>query len=161
MPFLFDLDAHARFLGSLPLLVAAELFVHQRKKTTVEQFTDRGLIAPEDLPRFEAAIASSMRLRNSVIIEVLLLVIAFTGGYWLWSDRMALHVATWYGQLAVDGTVNLTLAGYWYAFVSLPILRFILLRWYFRLLIWYRFLWQVARIPLRLNPLHPDQRRCG
>ncbi len=69
------------FLASLPLLVAAELFVHQRKKTTVEQFTDRGLIAPEDLPRFEAAIASSMRLRNSVIIEVLLLVIAFTGGY--------------------------------------------------------------------------------
>ena len=48
---------------------------------------------------------------------------------------MALHVATWYGQRAVDGTVNLTLGGYWYAFVSLPILRFILLRWYFRLLI--------------------------
>jgi len=157
VPFLFDLDAHARFLASLPLLIAAELFVHQRKKTAVEQFTDRGLIAPEDLPRFEAAIASSTRLRNSVIIEVLLLVIAFIGGHWLWNNRVALRVATWYGKHAIDGTVDLMLAGYWYAFVSLPILRFIFLRWYFRLFIWYRFAWQVARLPLHLNTLHPDR----
>ena len=43
-------------------------------------------------------------------------------------------------------------------FVSLPVFRFLLLRWYARLLIvWYRFLWLVARIPLRLNALHPDR----
>ena len=34
-----------------------------------------------------------------------------------------------------------------------------MIRWYFRLFIWARFLWQVSRIPLRLMPLHPD--RCG
>ena len=38
-------------------------------------------------------------------------------------------------------------------------LQFLLLRWYFRLLVWARFLWHVSRIGLALLPTHPD--RCG
>ena len=157
VPFLQDLDAHARFLVSLPLLIFAELFVHQRIRVIVRQFINRGLIAPEELPRFENAVASSMRLRNSMAIEFLVLLVAFIGGHWLWKDQMTLRVATWWGERAADGTVNLNLAGYWYVFISLPLFRFLLLRWYFRLLIWYRFLWLVSKIPLRLNALHPDR----
>jgi hypothetical protein len=41
--------------------------------------------------------------------------------------------------------------------VSLPIFQFLLLRWYFRLFLWMRFLWQVSRIQLVLVPTHPDQ----
>ncbi len=69
---------------------------------------------------------------------------------------MTLHVTSWYA-LPGAGTYSLTWAGFWYAFVSLPIGRFLLLRWYFRLLIWYSFLWRVSRLRLRLNPLHPDR----
>jgi hypothetical protein len=66
-------------------------------------------------------------------------------------------MATWYAHPVGDRT-QLTPPGYWYMFVSLAIFRFILLRWYFRLFVWYRFLWQVSRqIPLRLNALHPDR----
>jgi hypothetical protein len=36
-------------------------------------------------------------------------------------------------------------------------LSVLLLRWYFRLMIWIRFLWQVSRIQLALVPTHPDQ----
>ena len=43
--------------------------------------------------------------------------------------------------------------------VSLPLFQFILLRWYFRLFVWARFLWHVSHIPLKLVPTHPD--RCG
>jgi hypothetical protein len=45
----------------------------------------------------------------------------------------------------------------WYGYVSLPLFQFILCRWYFRLFIWTRFLWQVSRIQLTLIPLHPDR----
>jgi hypothetical protein len=31
------------------------------------------------------------------------------------------------------------------------------LRWYFRIFIWMRFLWQVSRIELSLVPTHPDR----
>jgi len=41
--------------------------------------------------------------------------------------------------------------------VSLPIFQFLLMRWYFRLFIWTRFLWQVSRIELSLIPTHPDR----
>jgi hypothetical protein len=41
--------------------------------------------------------------------------------------------------------------------VSLPIFQFLLVRWYFRLFIWTRFLWQVSRIDLHLIPTHPDR----
>ena len=156
VPFFFDLDVHIKFLISLPLLIGAELIVHRRVRMVVEEFLNRELIAPEDRPRFEGMIARAMRLRNSVVVEVLLLVLAFTGGYWLWRTQSALQVAAWYAAPQA-GSTTLTGAGYWYAFVSLPIGRFILLRWYFRLYIWYVFLWRVSRLPLRLNPLHPDR----
>jgi hypothetical protein len=41
--------------------------------------------------------------------------------------------------------------------VSLPIFQFLLVRWYYRIVIWARFLWQVSRIDLSLIPTHPDR----
>jgi hypothetical protein len=41
--------------------------------------------------------------------------------------------------------------------VSIPIFQFLLFRWYFRMFIWARFLWQVSRINLCLVPTHPDR----
>jgi hypothetical protein len=57
------------------------------------------------------------------------------------------------------GRWHLTPAGFWYVFISIPILQFIFLRWYLRFFIWYRFLWQLSRIDLHLVPTHPD--RCA
>ena len=151
VPFFKHLAVHVRFLISLPLLIMAEIIVHQRVMSVVAQFSSRHLIAPEVQSRFDAAIASAVKLRNSVVAELVLLVLAFTVGYGVWK-QLALGRGSWYGG---HGTPN-TLAGYWYVFVSLPVLRFLLLRWGFRLLIWYRFLWSVSRLPLRLNALHPD-----
>ncbi|MFY9860953.1 MAG: hypothetical protein WBE15_03390, partial [Candidatus Cybelea sp.] len=51
----------------------------------------------------------------------------------------------------------LTPAGICYAYFSLPIFQFVLLRWYFRLFIWARFLTQVSRLKLNLVPTHPDR----
>ena len=69
---------------------------------------------------------------------------------------MALDAATWYATPSAAGS-KLSLAGMWYGYVSLPLFQFLLLRWYFRLFIWARFLWQVSRIELRLVPTHPDR----
>jgi hypothetical protein len=55
------------------------------------------------------------------------------------------------------GRMQLTLTGWWYAFVSVPVYQFLLVRWYYRIAIWMRFLWQVSRIELRLIPTHPDR----
>ena len=155
VPFLYDVDVHVRFLIALPMLIGAELLIHRRLRVIVGQFIERDLLAPDDRPRFERIIADTMRLRNSVAIEIILLVIAFTAGYWAWRAEASLNVVSWYATSGHD-VLSFTPAGYWYAFVSVPIFRFVLLRWYFRLFVWYVFLFRVSRLPLQLNPLHPD-----
>ena len=157
VPFLFDVDVHARFLLALPLLIVAELLVHQRMRVVVGTFVKRGLVPDEARWRFDAAIASAMRLRNSVLAEVLLIALVYgLGVVFIWRRHAAMDVPTWYG-MTVTGKLQPTLAGWWLGCVSLPLVQFILLRWYFRLLIWTRFLWQVSRIDLRLVAIHPDR----
>ena len=156
VPFFYDIDVHVRFLVALPLLLVAELVVHQRIRLTVQQFVERGIVPALTRLRFEALISSAMRLRNSIVIEVLLIVLVLTGGHYLWSSQMALEAATWYAALA-NGQLRFSPAGYWYAFVSIPVFQFLLLRWYFRIFIWARFLWQVSRLDLHLVPTHPDR----
>jgi hypothetical protein len=156
VPFLLDLDVHARFLLTLPLLVVAELVVHQRMRPVARQFLERGLISPPSRARFEAALASAQRLRNSAMAEALLMVFVYAVGLYVWPHYGALGVATWYAEPA-DGGRQLSLAGRWLVYVSLPLFQFMLFRWYFRIFVWIRFLWQVRRCALSLVPTHPDR----
>ena len=97
VPFLLDVEAHARFLVALPLLIVAELVVHQRMRFVVRQFLERNLIPASALTRFEAAIASASRLRNSVLVEVLLIAFVYVVGVLIiWRQYMVLATATWY-----------------------------------------------------------------
>jgi hypothetical protein len=156
VPFLRDPEVHIRFLIALPLLIATEVYAHQRMRPLLRQFVDRGIIAPQDQARFEEIVASELRLRNSVMVELLLLVLVFTVGYSIWRQSLTLTVPTWY-QVSDGAGLRLTAAGWFYAFISLSIFRFILVRWYFRLFVWYRFLWQVKAMPLHFNLFHPDR----
>jgi AcrR family transcriptional regulator len=157
IPFLLDVDVHVRFLVTLPLLIVAELVVHQRMRLVVPQFLERNLIPTSALPRFNAAIASAFRLRNSVLAEVLLIAFVYIiGVLLLWRHYVALTTVTWYAMPTAEG-LKLSVTGLWYAYVSLPIFQFLLVRWYYRMFIWIRFLWQVSRIQLSLIPTHPDR----
>ena len=158
IPFLRDCDLQARFLVALPLLVWAELIVHQRMGGVARNFLTRGLVAAEDLPRFYAAIASAMRVRNSIAVELGLVVVALTIGQWSWRTQVALSSSTWYAVVDSNGW-RLTPAGYWYAYVAIPTFQFILVRWYLRIAIWAWFLWKTSRLHLHLLATHPD--RCG
>ena len=153
--FFRDVEVHVRFLIALPVLIAAELIVHLRIRPVVRRFVERSMVPPEELPRFRAAIDSAVRLRNSIPLELGLLVLVYTFGLWIWNSRVGPDTATWYGT--PGGRWHLTPAGFWYVFISIPVFQFILLRWYWRLFIWFRFLWQVSRLNLHLVPSHPDR----
>ncbi len=157
VPFLLDVEVHVRLLVALPLLIFAEVEVHRRIPPLLRQFRERGLIPERAIARFEAALVSATRLRNSTLAEVLLIGTVYGFGILVvWRNYVALDTDTWYTTVSPDG-VKLTLAGFWYAIVSVPIFQFLLLRWYFRLFIWARLLWQISRIRLQLIPVHPDR----
>ncbi len=157
VPFLKDIDTHLRFLVAVPLLIAAELVVHVRMRPVTKLFLDRNLIPDSARSRFDAAVASAFRLRNSILAEVLLLAFVYgVGILFVWPQYVALNTATWYATPSADGS-KWSMAGLWYVYLSLPVCQFLLLRWYFRLFIWARLLWQLSRIELRLVPTHPDR----
>ncbi len=157
VPFLMDVDVHVKFLVTMPLLIAAELVVHRRMRTLAITFRERNLIPDAAAAQLDAAVASAYRLRNSVAAEVLLIAFVYVVGVTIiWRHYMALDAATWYAIPTVDGS-RLTFAGVWYGYVSLPLFQFLLCRWYFRIFIWTRLLWQVSRIKLKLVPTHPDR----
>jgi hypothetical protein len=157
VPFLRDAAVQTRFLLALPLLIVAEMMVHRSMRPLIGQFLERGLIPETSRASFDAARASSLRLRNSVIAEVLLIAFAYlVGVHYIWPRYGALNVATWYATPAEGGS-RLTAAGWWFVYASLPAFQFLALRWYFRLFVWIRFLWQVTRCKLDLVPTHPDR----
>ena len=86
-----------------------------------------------------------MRLRNSVWVEALLLVLVYVVGVgFLWRRQMALRrtqLAWGDRQRDMAAVARRLVAG----LVSLPLFQFLLLRWYFRLFMWARFLWHVSR----------------
>jgi hypothetical protein len=153
--FFHDVEVHVRFLVALPVLIAAEFLVHMRIRPVVNRFVEWRIVLPPAFPAFQQALDSAVRLRNSIPLEIGLLTIVYAVGLWVWGHRVVLNVSTWYAL--PGGRWQLTPAGFWYVLVSIPLLQFILLRWYLRFFIWFRFLWQVSRIDLNLIPTHPDR----
>jgi hypothetical protein len=154
--FFHDIEVQVRFLVALPILIAAELVVHSRTRPLVRRFLEWRIVLPEDKALFQKAVASAVKIRNSIYVEIALLAAVYSLGLWFWNYRSDVG-PNWYEQ--PGGRWRLTPAGDWYVFVCLPLFQFVLLRWYMRLFIWFRFLWQVNRIELNLVPTHPD--RCG
>ncbi len=156
VPFLYDFAAHVRFLVGIPLFLLAEVAVHQRIRPVVRSFVDAGVVTPDVLPAFQASITRALRLRNSLSVELTLVVFVFGLGWMLGQEGLSLGTSTWYAVSDGAGQ-HLTAAGQWYVHVSIPIFQFLFLRWYFRLFIWFLFLWRVSRLDLRLTPSHPDR----
>ena len=156
LPFLNDIETQIRFLIALPILIAAELIVHLRLRPVVQSFVNRDIVIAKEMPQFHEAINSAMQWRDSIRLEFGLLIFVYAVGPWLWRSQIALDASTWYA-IPESGHLRLTLPGYWIAFVSIPVFQFVLLRWYLRLFIWARFLWQASRLNLNLIPTHPDR----
>src|SRR3982751_6800268 len=159
VPFLYDVEVHARLLFSVPLMILAELVVHVRMRAIAAQFVERHIITRDARPAFDAVLASAVRLRNALAPEIAILALVLLAGPLVWRGALPLRSKTWYGT-AGGACSGPTPAGRWYAFISVPVFQFILLRWYYRIFIWCRFLRQVSRLNLNLVPLHPD-RCCG
>jgi hypothetical protein len=149
--FVDSVSSHARLLVAIPLFFAAETLIDPRVRNFVEHRVDSGLVAPADVGRLATTVRVASRLRDSVLAEagLLVLVVAFAAE----GVRIGQPSATAYWQ--VPGG-SLSLAGWWYVAVALPIFQFLLGRWLWRIVIWWWLLWRLSRFDLRLIPVHPD-----
>jgi len=73
-------------------------------------------------------------------------------------DCFANIVMAWGGETAsLDPRKTLSLAGWWYWIVCLPLFRFLIFRWAWRMALWFHFLWRFSRLELHLMPAHADR----
>ena len=148
--FITDYGVLARSLIAAPLLVLGEDVTARHLSTLARYFRDAGPVRETDQPRFHAIVRSTRQLRDSRVTEVTIIAIA-VGLAVAWSDVPLNEMPVWH---RVSG--GFSVAGLWHQFVSLPILLFLLLGWFWRMALWARFLFKVSRLDLRLIPSHPD-----
>jgi hypothetical protein len=153
IPFVDDLSAHVRFLVAVPLFIVAEGAVGARIRVTIAHFVVARLIRDEDRERFGRIITTAVALRDSRTAAVTLLAIVVLASWASMKQGLGTAIPTWY---APQGNGDLSIAGYWYAFLCLPILHFLILRWIYRLLVLTFLLRQIAKLDLLLTPSHPD-----
>ena len=152
---LADFAVHGRSLIAAPLLILAEHDGLPRLGSIARHFLRAGLVPATHRPRFDHAIASTRRRLDSSVGELIALALAYTVVAALMLSLPATEFAAWH--LAGPGPLpRFSLAGWWNGLVSVPLLLVLVIGWLWRVLLWARFLWLMARLPLRLIPGHPD-----
>src|SRR6202011_966718 len=112
-----------------------------------------GVVPGNALPTLKLEIARTVRWKDAWLPEAMCLMAAVL----LSLFAAQLHVSG--KTAALDPTRTLSdvpLAGLWYWIVCLPLFRFLMFRWLWRIALWWRFLWSVAKLELHLVPTHPD-----
>lgn len=155
--FLLDFATYARSFLAVPLLFIAEAVVGPRFTEAGRYFVRTGLVRPEYLPAFDAAVVKVRRRREALLPELLVLGAAFLGAWLMSTENWYAGKSASWNSLALDGGSRVSLAGLWYHIVSVPVLQFFGLRWLWRLTVWTLFLWDVSRLKLQLIATHPDQ----
>ncbi|MBI3796209.1 MAG: hypothetical protein HY268_04465 [Deltaproteobacteria bacterium] len=152
---LCDFALPARSLIAAPLFIFAESVCIPQLGSIVRHFLDAGFVRESDRSRFDAAITSTLRLRDSTVAEVItiglsyILIIAMVS-YVPLGEFQAWH------RTGSSESLSLSFAGWWHTLVSLPLLNALFLGWLWRLFLWGRLLRQIARLDLHLIPAHPD-----
>jgi hypothetical protein len=156
-PLLTDLSVWVRFFVVVPIMVMAEPLADRVLGVVVDLFRRTGLVREPDLPAFEEAVARAHRRATSDSVELILLVVALSIPHVLVASLPGPETGTaWFGT-SLGGELATTTAGRWYAWVSLPLVEFLLLRWLWRSFAWWGLLWQVSRLNLAVTAAHPDR----
>ena len=151
IPFLYDLYMYGAFLFGLPVLLFAQLYIDPSIRQSVSEFVHAQFIPDQELPRFESILKRVQQIRDSWITEVILLVLASFPLFLFEHEWIPGMVTNWHTTAK-----GISAAGWWYAVVSTPIIRYIVYRWVFRFILWAILLWQITGLQLTLMPTHPD-----
>lgn len=154
IPFLRDFAVNVRFLIALPIFILAELSIDRQWRVLVLQFLKSGLVQEPELPSFEAVIQTVTRLRDSLLPEAILAVVAYSS--FMFGSHTEFLMGSASNWHTLGQSQQLSLAGWWFNFVSTPFFRFLGLCWLWRMALWTLFLWRSSRIGLHLVATHTD-----
>jgi hypothetical protein len=150
--FIKDIATHARFLVIIPLLIFAEGSVDARIRELTAQFFRSGILTEQEHGKFEKIKESTSKLTHSVWVDFVILaaIVMLMSTRWkMTPDDLSYWVVD-------PATRRISWAGIWNVVVSLPLFQFILVRWLWRWICWLTYFYKMSKLPLKLNPAHPD-----
>jgi hypothetical protein len=150
-PLVQHFGVHVRCLVGIPLLILGEATLHKATQRAIPQFIGSGLVEDAARPRFEAALRTARRWRDSwlpwlfVVGAAIVLTLV---------DRPAGHVdeMSW----AFDEKGGLGFGGVWFAYVVRPIFIGLVVGWLWRIMLLAGLFIRLGRLGLSLVPSHPD-----
>lgn len=150
---LTDLVVWTRYFLALPLLFYTERMIRIQVNRSLDHFISSGIIAQNNVEQYESILTKISRIRDSKILEIIVLIIAYSSVIFYWRDTDKTNIiSTW---LFPDKN-NMSLAGYWYYFIAAPLFQFFLYRMLAKFLLWAAFLYKVSRMDLNLVAINPD-----
>ena len=153
--FVTDFGTHARSLIAAPLFIFCEPACLKKLAAIVNHFVKAGVVERDEMPRFDELVASNRSLINGTLAEVVAILAAYGIAFVVVRHLPELGMRPWY--LTEENSTTMSLAGWWYSFVSLPLLLILFFGWLWRILLWGRFLVRVSTMKLRLIAAHPDR----
>lgn len=148
-----DYRVYSRLLVAVPVLLLGQPLMESSFRLVMQHILEAHLLTEVDLARLNRTKTWLLRLRDSLLPEVAILLLVVT------------HTLTTYKQL-VDATpwlaygvapdLRLTPAGWYAVLVSATVFQFLLGLGLWKWLLWTMFAFRLSRLNLRLFPTHPD-----
>ena len=150
-----DYAVNVRMLFAVPVLLAGQLVMEKTFRALTRHIREAGLLAREDLVRMdEVIIARLIRLRDSILPELLILLAVYVHIALIFHARVAIG-RPW--EIVGSGTnLHASVAGWYYALVSAVIYEFLLMLSVWKWSLWSYFLFRLSRLNLQLVATHPD-----
>ena len=150
---LASIDAHVRLLLVIPLMFLCESTLDPSIKRFFLTVVRSGTVPASALPALESAIAHTRSWKDSWLPESVFLLVSVLLTM-ASPDQVLFNAATSADRASAAAEFPLVTSWYW--LVCLTVFRFLMLRWLWRLALWWFLLWHLWRLPLQLAPTHPD-----
>jgi hypothetical protein len=152
---LLDPAILVRFLVALPILIIAPSKSAKIINDVANHFLRAELLNGAEVDRFRAIVRQRTILRKSRVGESVCLVLAFAFSA-IYVLVFLRDTAPSWRILGSGGHHSLSLAGWWFVTICEPLYLFVLLRFLYRIALWWVFLWKTSRLNLQLHSVHPD-----
>jgi hypothetical protein len=151
--FLRDIATHVRFLLVMPILLFARRSFNNSFNKMVFFFHETKIVDGDNFDAFEQVMLRIEKWRSSKIVDFIIIALVYSSFYFQEQSRVN-NLSTYAPWHIVDERI--TVAGWWYLALSLPILQILLFRWLYTIFLWIIFLRKISKLDLHLSALHPD-----
>lgn len=143
-----DIGTHVRFLITVPLFIVTYPILIRKLNWALTHIQRAKLVKEEDLHKLDQLIESQDRLTNSMKIRMLILILSFLTVF---------LVYYFFEETRLDWRSLDRPAGWWYHFISQPLLYYVFISFILRVLEWWQMLFKFSRFKLKIQAANGDR----